>query len=644
MRTMTTGNWEDKIVTPERVLQKLKPGMSIFIGTGVAEPRTLVKSLMHLESGNLQDLELIQLVSFGDAISPQELRFQRYRLKTFFSGWVSNESIIEGHVDLIPSRFVWIPRLIESGQVPVDATFVQITPPDGYGNCSLGLAVDAARQAMERSRLVVGEINHHVPRTFGDTFVHVSNFDFLVVSEDLPIYFESWPIDTVFDAVAANVAGLIEDRSCIAFSIGPLYDALSRHLKSKRHLGIHSPFFTDALMNLVRAGAVTNRYKETYRGKSLASYAIGSKKLMRWLDQNPLVEFQGIDKVFNPNQISRNPNFIAVISARKVDLTGHIALQIGKGNVATGPSEVLEFVTGAEMSHQGRSIFALPSRNKRGDANILLSIDGFPNQFRLRESVDVVVTEYGVARLKGYSMRERAQALIDIAHPEDRPELIEKAKAEKIIYTDQIFNPESAHLYPDDISEVREFKGGLKVHFRPIKPSDEERMRRLFYRFSDESVYYRYFGHIKAMPHAKMQEYVNVDWSRTMSIVGLVEVAGQWRIIAECRYIKEDIRPLAEVVFVVDEEYQGLGIATYLYLLLVRLAKERGLEGFTADVLFSNQSMMKVFRKGELPVKANLENGIYHLVIPFYPERRRRKESSSINPRRDSYERQNPVN
>jgi GNAT superfamily N-acetyltransferase len=199
-------------------------------------------------------------------------------------------------------------------------------------------------------------------------------------------------------------------------------------------------------------------------------------------------------------------------------------------------------------------------------------------------------------------------------------------------------------LYPSDIDETHTFPGDVRMRFRPIKPSDEEEMRRLFYRFSDTAVYYRYFGHIRSMPHAKMQEYVNVDWSRTMSIVGLVEVAGQWRIIAECRYIKEDIRPLAEVVFVVDEEYQGLGIATYLYLLLVRLAKERGLEGFTADVLFSNQSMMKVFRKGELPVKANLENGIYHLVIPFYPERRRRKESSSINPRRDSYERQNPVN
>jgi GNAT superfamily N-acetyltransferase len=229
----------------------------------------------------------------------------------------------------------------------------------------------------------------------------------------------------------------------------------------------------------------------------------------------------------------------------------------------------------------------------------------------------MIVTEYGVARLRGYSMRERAQALIDIAHPDDRPMLIARAKAHKVIYQDQIFIPESARLYPANIHDVHTFKGDLEVRFRPIKPSDEEEMRRLFYRFSEEAVYCRYFGHINSMPHAKMQEYVNVDWSRIMSIVGLVDSGEQPRIIAEARYIREDSRPLAEVVFVVDEKYQDLGIATYLFKLLIQLAKERGLKGFTADVLFSNNSMMKVFRKGGLPIKAELDSGVYQLTISF---------------------------
>jgi acyl-CoA hydrolase len=612
-----TRDWEEKIITPDRVMHKIKPGMSIFISTGVAEPRTLVKTLMNRNFGNLNDLEIIQLVSFGDAISLKELRSQKYRLKTFFSGWVAQDAITEGQVDLVPSRFVWIPRLIETGLIPVNVAFVQITQPDNSGNCSLGVAVDVARQAMEQASLVVGEINNHIPRTFGDTFVHVSDFNHLVLATDPPYYFDRWPVDPVYDQVAANVAALVEDRSCIAFSIGPLFDALSRHLSQKQHLGVHSPFFTDALMELAQSGAVTNRYKEIYHGISLASYAIGTPVLMDWLDQNPLVEFQGIDKVFNPSQIGRNPRFMAILPARKVDLSGCIALQIGKGNVASGPAEVLDFFNGAEISPGGRTIFALPSRNREGGANILMSVNDFPNQFRSLESVDMIVTEYGVARLRGYSMRERAQALIDIAHPDDRPMLIARAKAHKVIYQDQIFIPESARLYPANIHDVHTFKGDLEVRFRPIKPSDEEEMRRLFYRFSEEAVYCRYFGHINSMPHAKMQEYVNVDWSRIMSIVGLVDSGEQPRIIAEARYIREDSRPLAEVVFVVDEKYQDLGIATYLFKLLIQLAKERGLKGFTADVLFSNNSMMKVFRKGGLPIKAELDSGVYQLTISF---------------------------
>lgn len=610
--------WEDKIVSPDRIAQMIKPGTSIFIGTGVAEPRTLVKTIMNRNFGNLQDLELIQIVSFGDAVSLKALRNQKYRLKTFFSGWVTDDAITEGQVDLVPTRFVWIPRLIESSLIPVNVAFVQITPPDDTGNCSLGVAVDVARQAMDQASLVVGEINNRIPRTFGDTFVHVSDFNYFVMSNDPPIYFDRWPVDPVFDQVAANVAVLIEDGSCIAFSIGPLYEALGRHLKKKQHLGVHSPFFTDALMDLVKSGAVTNRHKETYRGKSLASYAIGTPELLEWLDQNPLVEFQGIDKVFNPAQIGRNPRFVAILHARRVDLSGQIALQVGKGNMATGPSEVMDFFNGAEISTGGRTIFALSSRNRQGMANILPSVKEYPNQCRQCESVDMIVTEYGVARLRGYTLRERAQALIEIAHPDDRPMLIEQAKAQKILYPDQIFLPESAHLYPADILEVHGFKDGIEVRFRPIKPSDEEEMRRLFYRFSNEAVYYRYFGHLKTMPHAKMQEYVNVDWSRTMSIVGLVDNDGQPRVIAEARYIREDHRPLAEVVFVVDEGYQSLGIATFLYKMLIRLAKERGLLGFTADVLFSNQGMMKVFRKGGWPITAKLENGIYDLTIDFH--------------------------
>jgi len=609
--------WQEKLVTPEKVLAHIEAGMNIFIGTGAAEPRTLVKHLMGSDALKIQDLTLIQLLSFGDAISLEEIRTQKYRLKTFFSGWVANEAIAAGRVDLIPSRFSAIPHLIYKRYIPIDAALLQVSEPNEAGYCSLGVAIDVARQAIDQSSLVVGEINADIPSTFGDTYVHVSEFNFLVRGTEPPLYFPRWPVDEVFDRVAANVASVIDDRSCISFTIGPVFEALARHLTKRRHLGIHTPFFTDALMDLVKSGAVSNRFKKTYRGKSLTSYAVGSPELYQWLDRNPLVEFQSIDTVFNPMEIGRNPGFISVLPVRKVDLSGSIALHFGKGSVTAGPGQTMDFFNGAEISSGGATIFALPSRNLKGEPNIRLSIDSFPNQLNLPDSVDMVVTDYGIACLSGRSLRERAQALIEIAHPDDRLDLIDQAKQANILYEDQIFLADSAHLYPSEISGRHTFKGGVSVRFRAIKPSDEEEMRRLFYRFSDQSVYYRYFSPIKTMPHAKMQEYVNVDFGKVMSIIGLAGEHGQEHIIAEARYVREAETHYADTAFIVDESYQGMGIATYMYQFMIRIAKERGIKGFQSDVLASNKGMIKVFEKGGEVVNAKLEYDVYHLTIPF---------------------------
>jgi len=388
-------------------------------------------------------------------------------------------------------------------------------------------------------------------------------------------------------------------------------------LQGKRHLGVHSPFFTDALMDLVESGAVTNRRKETYRGKSLASYALGTPALMRWLDHNPLVEFQGIQKVYDPAQIGRNPGVVAVVAARAFDLAGRIALQIGKGNVAAGPAEVLDVARGAELSHGGRILFALTSRNRQGQPNIHVSLEGRPNLFAYHESVDRVVTEYGVANLKGCTLRERAQALIDIAHPDDRRQLVEEARDRRILYPDQVCLPPARMPFADGTTRRQVFKGAIEVLFRPIRPSDEEQMRRLFYRFSDEAIYARYFGHIQSMPHDRLQHYVNVDWTQTMSMVGVIEEKGVTKLIAEARYITEGDSGRAEVVFVVDERYQGLGIAGHLLGLLKQIAVDKGLRGFDAEVLMTNSAMMRVFKKSGIALHCQLENGTYHVQMDF---------------------------
>ena len=613
-----TKEWKQKLVAPGKVLSKVKPGMSIFLGTGVAEPCTLVKSLLDSDAGNLRDLEFIQLMSFGPAISITKTQNHKFRLKTFFSGWVASEEITSGRVDMVPTILSEIPALIQSGVIGIDAAFIQITPPDRSGFCSLGPAIDVARHAMEHASLVVGEINHDAPRTMGDTFVHINDFDFLVESQEHPIYFKRPPFDPVFDKLGANVASLIEDGSCLAFSAGPVFEALARHLQNKRHLGIHSPSFTDAVMDLVKSGAVSNRKKGHFLGKSLTSYAIGTPELLYWLHRNPLIEFQSIDVVADPKRIGRNDRTVVVLPVRKVDLSGGVALHSGKGNVGDGPSEAQEFFKGARFSKKGRTIIALPSRNLKKQANILVSLENYPNQFSIRESLDLVVTEYGVASMTGRTIRERALALIDIAHPDDRAQLIHLAKEKNILYADQLYLPESGALYPTDLACEKVFSGDITVRFRAIKPSDVDDMRRLFYRFSDKSVYYRYFSPIKTMPHAKMQEYVTIDYTKTMSIVGLMGDPGTGRIVAEARYVRLPDKPVADVAFVVDEDFQGKGIASFLFRTLKKIAKENGIREFKADVLATNKGMLKVFESAsDAPIRAVMDSGIYELSIPL---------------------------
>ncbi len=606
-----------ELSTPEQAFARLQPGMSIFLSTDPGEPRTLVRHLLESEAGNLRDLELIHIVSLGDVLTLQKIAESRFRLKTFFASSLASEALTQGRIDFIPAAFSTIPALIQSGAVRVDAAFIQISPPDASGHASFGVVVDAARAAIERASLVVAEVNPQAPRTLGDTFIHVDEIDHFVEAEVRPFYFFRWEPDETFDRVARNVATLIEDGSCLGWSIGPMFDALGRHLTRKRDLGLHSLMLTDAVMDLIKSGAVTNRKKRIFRGKSVASWVLGAAQLHAWLESNPLVEMQGIDVTASPEIIGQLERFVAAVQIRKVDLTGGVALHTGKGNIAAGPSEVIEQLMGARLSKGGKTIAALPSRNRAGQPNVVLTVEGLPNAIPNRESFDFVVTDYGAAYLAGRTIRERAQALIDIAHPDDRAGLVELAKQAGILYKDQIFFADSGHLYPAEVATERTFKDGLVVRFRAIKPSDEEEMRKLFYRFSDQDVYYRYFSRVKTMPHKKMQEYTTVDYRRTLSLVAVVGEPGADHLIGEVRYVQLPGSGYADFALIVDDAYQGKGIASFLFLYLLQLAKERGLEGLSAHVLATNKKVLRVLEKSPHPIEARVDSGVYELKIPF---------------------------
>jgi len=605
MSGTATANWKDRIVSASEALSAVKPGMSIFVGTGIAEPRTLVRQLKAAAGSNLQDLEIIQLMCLGDTID--ESSADKYRVKTFHEGCVAGKAIASGLVDLIPSRFSQIPALFKSGAIHIDAAFIQITPPAENGYAALGVSVDVARHAMDGASLVIGEINGHIPRTCGDTLVHVDEFDYFVQSTTPPPCLARWPITDAHRQTAANISAIIDDGSCISFSIGPLFEALGQQLSRKRDLGVHTPFFTDALMDMAKAGAVSNRRKKFYTGISVASYALGTAGLLQWLDNNRAVEFHPLDVVMDFNNIARNDRHAAIIPVRKIDLTGGIA----------GVGAFRELIQGAALSEGGRTIFALTSRDRAGRSNIRLSVEDYPNHMSNRESRGIVATEYGIAHLEGKTIRERALSLIDIAHPDDRAALVQQAKEAKVLYGDQIYISNAALNCPDKIAASHVFRDGLTVRFRAIRPSDEEEMRRFFYRFSETSVYYRYFNPVKTMPHTRMQEYVNVDRGTAVSIVGIVEEAGGEHIVAEARYELYKNSAYADAALIVEEKYMGKGIATFMLNMLIGIAREQGGEGFLSYVIPENKAILKVARKTRFPVRITPAGECYEVLITF---------------------------
>ena len=289
--------------------------------------------------------------------------------------------------------------MIAHDHLGADVAFLQVTPPAPGGFVSLGTSADVTRSIMSRASLIVGEITPSLPRTLGAVTAHVSEFDFLVhATEGINIYprLQATP---VFERIAAQIAQVVEDGSCLNFYPGMIYEALCRPLQEKRDLGVHSTFFTDALMELVKSGAVNNLKKGSFPGKSIAVYAHGSKELLKWLDGNPLVEFHPIDVVSDSEVIGKNEKMLAVIPARKVDVTGIVALHQGGDGIVPTPGQVQDIFTRMERSPRMRKIFALPSRNLAGEANVRFSVGDCPNLFNNRESLDLIITENGIASL-----------------------------------------------------------------------------------------------------------------------------------------------------------------------------------------------------------------------------------------------------
>ncbi|HOE20652.1 MAG TPA: GNAT family N-acetyltransferase [Spirochaetota bacterium] len=603
--------YQSKKINFNKLYEIIKPGYRLFLSSGPAMPICTVEQMIKSDATSLQDLEIIQLITLGDYLKTGEHQY-KYRLKTFNTGESISKDIEQGKADFVPAHLVAIPFIFSSRAIGVDVAIIQTSPPDHRGFMSLGIAIDIANIVIENAKIVIAEVNPHVPITMGDTAIHIDAIDYILESDVPLIERDLKQYDPMMDKIGWHVANLIDDGSVVALHVGRQFDAIARHLHTKRELKVYSHVVSDWIIDLIESKALKHDRGIKNLAPVTLSYCYGTRMLYDYVDHNPNFEFLPLMRLTYPTILQRIPKLVSVMNVKKIDISGESVVFYSGDNLLSGYESKLNFAVGAAFSRGGKAIVALRSVDQHGDSNIVIRHTETEQVRSMLGVTRYVVSEYGVANLFGKSIRERALALIDIAHPNHRLELLNQAKEAGLVYPDQVYVIKNIINYPITLETMKTFKDGLVVKFRPIKLSDEDMMRRLFYQFSDESKYLRYFARIRTMPHKQMQSYVNIDYDKILAIVGIIEHAGTERIIAEARYAYDENDKSYEMAFIVDEEFQGKGIATFLARYLMKIAKERKIERVSANVLPQNDKMIKVFEKCGVPYTQRYEDGVMH--------------------------------
>ena len=605
--------YADKVMTARDALRAVKWGQTVFVGSGASGPQILVEEMARW-ADDFADLKIVHLLTLIPAPYAEPKFKNQFRHNAFFVGDNVREAVAEGRADYTPVFLSEIPGLFKSGRFHIDVALIQVTPPDEHGFCSLGVSVDIVKAAAESADYVIAGVNPQMPWTWGDSFIHVDQIDALV-ENDVPLPEFRYPEpDEVALKIGENVASLVEDGSTLQLGIGIVPASILRCLKDKKDLGIHTEMLTDAIVDLIEAGVVTNARKTLHRGKAVVSFCVGTRRLYDFVDRNPFFEFHPSDYVNDPFVISQNDKMVAIDAALEVDLTGQVCSDSLGYLFYSGIGGQVDFIRGAARSRGGKPVIALPSTARDGTVSRIVShLSEGAGVVTTRGDVHYVVTEYGIADLHGKNIRERALALIHIAHPKFRQELLEQAKLRRYVFIDQL---PPLGIYPAEL-ETYATIGGVNIFFRPIKPTDEEMMQELFYSLSEESIYYRFFSRTQFMPHKKVQRFTTIDYQKEMAIVGVVEEDGREKIIAVGRYAVEPESNMAEVALLVQDDWQGKGIGTWLFQYLIQIARSRKIAGFKAHVLAENKIPLHMAHKTGYTVETTLENGIFHVSFKF---------------------------
>ena len=594
--------WKNKKITAEEAIQYIIPGNRVFVSSACSEPQALTAELIK-QSLYLSDTEIIHyLTIFPEKYFKNDKAQDLFRHNALFIGDTLRDEVNKGQADYTPIYASEIPRLFVSGRKFIDVALIQVSPPDNFGFCSFGVNVDIAKPIANSAYLTIAEINPMMPKTLGDSFIHMKDIDYYVYNSTPLLEYKFKEPDEVVNRIALNVAQLIENKSTIHIGHGDIPNAVLLHLMDKKDLGMHSHFITDNIIPLIEKTVLTCRKKNYHPEKIITSFALGTKKLYDFINDNPYIEFHPSDYVCNPNNIAMNNKMVSIVEATQIDLTGQINASFEGYTFYSGIGDNVDFMRGAALSNDGKPIIVLRSISIDGkESNIVFLLKEGTGIILTRPDVHYVVTEWGVAYLHGKSIRERALELICIAHPKFRKELLDYAKKLNYIYSDQLLSCDEEGnicVYPKKYETFFYTSEKQKVLVRPVRTTDEPLLKELYYSLDKNDRFLRFFEIKKEFPHSKTQSEVNVDYQNNFSISAFVGDIGNEKMVGIANYYLNPKNNMAEFSFVVRKEWRKKGIASFLYHHLIIIAKEKGIRGFFGTIHMDNKATVDIIKKG----------------------------------------------
>ncbi len=601
-------DWRDRQVSAAEAVSVVRPGDRVFVGSACATPRTLMDAL---EQSRRPGVVLVHFLT--DRVGTGQPPRTNYRHRVFYVGRdvralhdvrALRES---GLVEYVPLSLGDVPGLFRNGQIPLDVAMVQVAPPEPDGTCSLGISVDVTKAAALAARTVIAEVNPAMPRTAGDSRIPVDRIASFVPVETPVVEYLHEPAGEVAEQIARYVARLIDHRSTLQVGLGRVPNEMLAHLTNRRDLAIHSDVITEPIVDLVAAGVVT--------GPVATSWAMGSRRLYDLVDDDARFTFHPIEYICDPTVIGSQERMVSVTQAFTIDLTGQVSTESLDGALYGGVSTGPAFHRGALASPGGMAIVCLASRTPAGRSAISLELGPGEAVAIPRADVHWVITEYGTAYLFGRSLAERAVALIEIAHPDVRRELLDAAIERDLVGATQQLRSRTA--YP--VAQVRDVRlnDDREVRLRPTRTSDTQAMQDLFYRLSEDDRETRFLHKLKSLTDTAAQHLCSVDYEEEMAFAAVVGPSAHERIVAASCYYLSPATRLAEVAYMVDPDWQGVGLGGILHARLVEYAREHGARGLTADMLLGNSRMMRVFKRGDHSLSIKTDAGVQELTMLF---------------------------